>query len=194
MPLLGDEIPQKNVIRERALCLSRYVNHSAYSVLEVFPYMTISCDCTISSFVFIASELEDIGTAKNVHFQFWKSNELNLTLSNDIVVEKRNLEHISTTSNYNGMSLFRLRLDSPIEVGKGSYFGLFQPQSEESELVIQYQLGITPEHYQLASDISINQFILSDVNINNDHPLVTVEYSKLIWNRIICVHYVFYNT
>ena len=143
--------------------------------------MSISCDCTLSSLTFIATEQPGVSNGESIQFQFWAPADSNadsvFTLVSSVVVDKEELERLSPVNN-NGMSLFRLILDPPLELSEGAVFGIFQPSVDLSDLVLQFQLGLAPDSYQRPNTAPTDEFTTVETIVSNDYPLVAAEHSE----------------
>ena len=166
-------------IQHNALFLSRYTSHDFQ--WELFPYISFSCDCSITSWTFIATEQPGISNGRGIEFHLWtqtNSNTAIFSLVNSIEVEIEQVERLSPVNSF-GMSLLKLTMDPPVEVTGNTIFGIFQPNISQSDLVLQYQLGRAPNSYQYRNTQPSNEFVTTQANNNNDYPLVAVEQSKL---------------
>lgn len=145
--------------------------------------MTISCDCKITSLTFIAKEQPHISNGESARFQFWTPTDGNtgssFRLVSSVVVEREKLQRLSSV-NVNGMSLLKLTLDSPLELPGGTLFGIFQPAIDQSDLVLQFQLGLAPDSYQCPNTAPSDLFTTTETIINNDYPLIAIEHSEFM--------------
>ena len=73
-------------------------------------------------------------------------------------------------------------LSTPLEFQEGDILGVYQPQSQDSALVVYYQEHDGPVNYQEGSN-SLSSVTLGSPNNQYDYPLVTVEISTgtIIW-------------
>ena len=159
--------------------LSRYTSHNFQ--WELFPYISISCDCSITSWTFIATEQPGISNGQGLQFHLWtliNNNSDIFSLVNSIEVEIEQVERLSPVNSF-GMSLLKLAMDPPVELTGNTTFGISQPNISQSDLILQYQLGRAPDNYQYRNIHPSNIFVTAQANNNNDYPLVAAEHSKL---------------
>ena len=86
-------------------------------------------------------------------------------------------------------------LSTPLEFQEGDILGVYQPQSQNSALVVYYQQRDGPVNYQEGNN-PLSTVTLDTPGIQYDYPLVTVEISTgtIIWmimfnNFFCCVQY-----
>ena len=159
--------------------LSRYTSHDFQ--WELFPYISFSCDCSITSWTFIATEQPGISNGQGLQFHLWtqiNNNTAIFSLVNSIEVEIEQVERLSPVNSF-GMSLLKLTMNPPMEVTGNTIFGIFQPNISQSDLVLQHQLGRAPDNYQYPNTQPSNEFVTTQANSKNDYPLIAVEQSKL---------------
>ena len=170
-------------IQHNAVFLSRYTSHDFQ--WELFPYISFSCDCSITSWTFIATERPDISNGQGLQFQLWTPlDNISFSLVNSVEVEIEQVERLSPVNSF-GMSLLKLTMDPPMEVTGNTIFGIFQPSISQSDLILQYQLGRAPDNYQRPSTLPTNVFETAETNSNNDYPLIAVEHSKLCTTSLV---------
>ena len=122
------------------------------------------------------------------------SSDSSFSLDKSVEVKIEQVERLSAVNSF-GMSLLKLKMDPPMEVTGNNIFGIFQPPFAESDLILQYQFGRAPDHYQHPNTPPSSLFVTNEANINNDYPLVAVEHSKLYTiytNATLCYDVVFY--
>ena len=157
--------------------LSRYTSHDFQ--WELFPYISFSCDCSITSWTFIATERPDISNGQGLQFQLWTPlDNISFSLVNSTEVKIEQVERLSPVNSF-GMSLLKLAMVPPMEVRGNATFGIFQPNISQSDLILQYQLGRAPDNYQYPNIHPSNVFVTAQANNSNDYPLVAAEHSKL---------------
>ena len=157
--------------------LSHYTSHNFQ--WELFPYISISCDCSITSWTFIATEQHKNSNGQGLQFQLWTPlDNISFSLVNSTEVEIEQVERLSPVNSF-GMSLLKLAMDPPMEVRGNTIFGIFQPDISQSDLILQYQLGKAPGNYQYRNIQPSNIFVTAQADNSNDYPLVAAEHSKL---------------
>ena len=172
--------------------LSRYTSHDFQ--WELFPYISFSCDCSITSWIFIATEQPGISNGQGLQFQLWTPKDNNtdsiFSLVKNVEVKLGEVERLSPVNSFS-MSLLKLMIDPPLEVTGNTIIGIFQPSISQSDLILQYQLGKAPDYYQRPSTLPSSLFETAETNSNNDYPLIAVEHSKLCTMSltIIFCHY-----
>ena len=167
-------------IQHNAVFLSRYTSHDFQ--WELFPYISFSCDCSITSWTFIATEQPGISNGQGLQFHLWSPRDNNtdsvFSLVETVEVKLGQVERLSLVNSF-GMSLLKLTMNPPLEVTGSTTFGIFQPSISQSDLILQYQLGRAPDNYQYRNTQPSNEFVITQDDRNNDYPLVAVEHSKL---------------
>lgn len=167
-------------ITDSSLLLSRYVNHSGtFGHWQLFPFMSFSCDCSIFSWSFIATEMPQVDNGEHLKFQIWH-HITNLTLAQvaSIPIKRSSIKRLAPMNSMR-MSLVELNLDNPVKVSEGDIFGLFQPNSEKSELILQFQRGLAPAHYLHPTNTPTSEFAIRGTITVYDYPLVAVQCGML---------------
>ena len=178
----GDGFPSTSEITDSSLLLSHYTNHSGtIGHWQVFPYMSFSCACSITGWTFIATEIPQANNEFHEPLQFqvwhWKS-KFELTQVASIPLTKSNINRLSSTSN--SMSLYEVALNQSVKVDEGDIFGIFQPKSQDTDLVLQFQRGLVPAHYVRPTNTPTSEFTIRGVIASSDYPLVAVKYGEFI--------------
>ena len=167
---------------ESSLVLSRYTNHSAaIGHWLLFPKLTFSCDCSLTGWTFIVSGANRESSNSLDHllqFQIWRRlSNIILTQVSSIQISKSNSSRVLQT-NEMGMSLVEIDFNEPVEVEEGDMFGVFQPSSSRSELVLQFQSELAPAHYVRLTNTPSNNYSLRGSIINYDYPLISAKYGQ----------------
>ena len=169
-------------ITDSSLLLSHYTNHSrTIGHWQVFPYMSFSCECSITGWTFIATEIPRANNEfrEPLQFQVWRwKNKFVLTQVGSFPLTRSNITRLSSTSN--SMSLYEVTLNQSVKVEAGDIFGVFQPNAQNTDLVLQFQRGLVPAHYVRPTNTPTFEFTIRGVITNSDYPLVTVKYGKSI--------------
>ena len=191
---------------ESSLVLSRYTNHStAIGHWLLFPKLTFSCDCSLTGWTFIVSGANRESTNSLDHllqFQIWRRlSNIILTQVSSIQISKSNISRVLQTNEKMGMSLVEIDLNEPIQVEEGDMFGVFQPSSSRSELVLQFQSELAPAHYVRLTNTPSVSYSLRGSLVNYDYPLISIKYGKctllvLYFSRFgyfgnACIHVIF---
>lgn len=169
---------------ETSLVLSRYTNHSStIGHWLLFHQLSFPCNCSLASWTFIVSHTpvntettEDL--EQQLQFQVWrKISNMMYTQVSSVAISRPNISRVLQT-NEMGMSLVKFNLNEPVEVKQGDMFGVFQPGSSRSELVLQFQSGLAPAHYVRLTNSPSNKYSLRGAVINYDYPLVAADYGE----------------
>ena len=166
-------------ITETSVYLSHYTNHSEkVGHWLIFPYLSFSCKCSITGWTFIAMEGSQANSEEHIHFQIWRW-KTNITLGQvaSVPITRSNITRLSFDRS-TVMSLIEVHLDKPVEVKAGDILGLYQPNSEKSGLILQFQKGLAPGYYLRFTDRPTSQFVLRGVGTGFDYPLVSVEHGQ----------------
>ena len=166
-------------ITETSLYLSHYTHHSErVGHWLIFPYLSFSCKCSISGWTFIAMESSQGNSEEHIHFQIWRW-KTNITLDQvaSVPVKRSNVTRLSFDSSIN-TSLVEVQLDRPVDVKEGDILGVYQPSSEKSGFILQFQKGLAPGYYLHFTDTPTSQFVIRGVDTGHDYPLVSVEHGQ----------------
>ena len=179
----SDGFPSVSEVVESSLVLSRYTNHSAaIGHWLLFPKLTFSCDCSLTGWTFIVSGANRESTNSLDHllqFQIWRRlSNIILTQVSSIQISKSNISRVLQTNEKMGMSLVEIDLNEPIQVEEGDMFGVFQPSSSRSELVLQFQSELAPAHYVRLTNTPSVSYSLRGSLVNYDYPLISIKYGK----------------
>ena len=146
----------------------------------LFPFMSFSCNCSITGWTFIAAGPIN-SSGQNLHplqFQLWTPTDhtnSSFSLLYTTSVGSGNVDILEGNSNN---TIFRLTLDPPLEVPGNTLFGIYQPTNEKSDLILQFQSGLGPESHQQLNTVPTNTFQISQSSVSYDYPLVAVEHSE----------------
>ena len=187
--LTGDGFPSTAEITDSSLRLSHHTEHSGtLGHWEVFPYMAFSCECSITGWTFIATEIPQANNEFHelLQFQLWRwKNNFMLMQVTSIPITRANINRLSSTSNNDhlppasmSMSLYEVTLNNSVKVEEGDIFGIFQPNSQRTDLVLQFQSGLAPAHYVRPTNTPTPTFTIRGVITSYDYPLVAVKYGK----------------
>ena len=113
-------------------------------------------------------------------FQVWRrASNIKIILNqvSSISISRSNISRVLST-NEMGMSLVELDLNEPVEVEEGDVFGVFQPSSKRSELVLQFQSGAAPAHYLRRTNSPSEMYSLRGMMVGYDYPLVSAKYGQ----------------
>ena len=117
-----------------------------------------------------------------LQLQIWHngSNHFILSQAANIPISTSNISQV-LPANSMGMSLLEVTLNEPIKVEDGDIFGIFQPSSQKSQIVLQFQSGLAPVNYLRPTNAPTTQFTLRGIIADHDYPLVTVQYGKFMY-------------
>ena len=146
----------------------------------LFPFMSFSCNCSITGWTFIAAGPIN-SSAQSLQLQLWTPTDhtnSSFSLLHGTPVRSGDMEIMEENSN---VTFFRLALDPPLEVPGNTIFGIYQPPKEKSDLILQFQSGLGPESYQQLqlNTLPTSTFQISQSSASYDYPLVAVEHSEL---------------
>ena len=180
--LTGDGFPAVSEIVQSSSVLSHYTNHSStIGQWQIFPHISFSCNCSLSGWTFIATyttpdaNTESIVTSNQLQFQIWRRiSNISLRLIFTTIISKNNVS--SLTTNQKGMSLAVINFDEPVMIQEGDVFGVFQPNSKRSDLVLQFQSGLAPASYVRLTNSPTDVYSMRGTVINQDYPLISAKY------------------
>ena len=113
-----------------------------------------------------------------LQFQIWRK-ETNLILAQvaNIPVARSNITWVSPTNSM-GMTLAEITLTDSVKVEEGDIFGIFQPNAQNSELVLQFQSGLAPGYYLRPTNTPTATFTTIGFITGHDYPLVAVRHGE----------------
>ena len=169
---------------------SFHVHHTTIGRWHVFPYMTFSCNCSITRWSFIAKEFQQdrVPESENDLLQFQilrKTSSFMMRQTANTPITRSNITVLSP-ANSMGMSLVEIAINSPVRVKQGDIFGVFQPRRQKSGLVLQFQSGLAPGHYRKLTNSPSNTFIMRSLATKYDYPLVAVETGETVLESSCC--------
>ena len=176
--LTGREFPSASEISDRSLLLSHYTNHSGtIGHWQIFPYMVFSCECSITGWTFIVTETSQSSDEfhEPLQFQLWRwSTSFQLMQVASIPITKSNAKRLSSSAT--GMSMYEVTLNQSVKVEEGDIFGVFQPNYQKTDLVLQFQKGLAPSNYVRPTNTPTSMFTIRGVITGYDYALVAMTY------------------
>ena len=154
---------------------SKFINQLKYNNKELRLFPDIKCNCPvgqayITAITFGAQTRNGENNMLLPELQIWRPEAINSYVK---VHSIRLSKNETRTSN-----VHELYLDPPVEFKNQDFIGLFQPEVEESELVLFYQETSGPKNLIVARDIDQSSpTAVSGLNNSegNDYPLVAVK-------------------
>ena len=184
MVCIGDGFLSVSQVVESSQVLSHYANHSSFiGHWQLFPYARFTCECLITGWRFVATEVARTETMDSelsqLEFQIWHNTSISFLLSRvaNIPISISNISCVSP-ANSMGMSLMEITLNEPIQVEEDDIFGIFQPKSKSSEIVLQYQSGLAPLNFLRPTNTPNGLFSMRGLIVDYDYPLVAVQHGE----------------
>ena len=139
---------------------------------RIFPGIYFSCNGSITKWIFLARDGRNLGN-KYPELQIWRTND-EQTYNKTAGVSVMDAET-------KGSFLYEYSPLEPTPFQDGDVFGLHQPMTADSRLVLQHQAGGGQAALRKMITDPAVEIDLNDVNLSrqNDYPLVVIEASEL---------------
>ena len=151
---------------------SSYINSLTYrdKQLRLFPDIRFNCQGFLTMITFGAQTRNGINNTLLPELQIWR--KLN---SNNSYIKIHSIP-FSKSKSSNVNNVHELQLNNPVEFNSQDFIGIYQPDVDNSQLVVFYQETSGPKNLVVAESIQQSPTAVSGLNNSrgNDYPLVTV--------------------
>ena len=153
-------------IKDQSLHISESRRRDQRQLL--YPELKFSCNGSATKWIYGAVDMN--GTGELPEIQIWRQTDTD-------TYTKQTFSHVSANKPEPGTNIHEYYPEAPLEFQEGDIPGYFQPDENDSQIVLYAQRGSGSNN--LESDIALTTLTLSKLStIGNHYPLISLEISK----------------
>ena len=173
-------------IKDQSLLISDSRRRERRQLL--YPQLTFSCNGSVSKWIYGAVDRSATGELPEI--QIWRQTDTD-------TYTKQTFSRVSANETEPGTNIHEYYPETPLEFQEGDILGYFQPDEDDSQIVLYAQRESGPTNLRVDEnnvDIAPITVTISELREEggNDYPLISLEISEYIYLLILIIVSIIY--